>query len=167
MRPKGESLEPHGLTTAFYTLNKAAFDPSLHHQTLTGAFSQGRHSTGPERDLLRLSVSRPVTRPQPHCVVLGGMELPILLPLWPACCDYKPATGFGDAGKGSRILCQGIHSTNGLHLHVVLSLRKGQAQRSVLPHPSLPPSFWGLLVESWASVHTCCSPQHLYLLFSF
>lgn len=160
MRPKGESLESLGLTRAFYTLNKAAFDPGLHHQTLTGALSQGRHSTGPERDLLHLSVLRPVTRPQLHCVVLGGMELPILLPLWPACCDYKPATGFGDAGKGSRILCQGIPSTNGLHLHVVLSLRKGQAQRSVLP-PLLPSPllFGGLLVESRASVYTCCSPH--------
>lgn len=143
LRPKGESLESLGLTRAFYTLNKAAFDPGLHHQTLTGALSQGRHSTGPERDLLHLSVLRPVTRPQLHCVVLGGMELPILLPLWPACCDYKPATGFGDAGKGSRILCQGIPSPTGCIFTWYFLLGRVRPKDQSSPHSFPPPFFLG------------------------
>lgn len=112
-----------------------ALDPGLYHWTLTGALSQGQRSTRPEWDLL-LFVLRQVTWPQLHCVVLDGIELPILLPLWSGCWDYKPAAGLCDAGNWPGYCARGIHSTNELHPHVVPSLRMGHGQRPVLPSPS-------------------------------
>lgn len=139
-------------------------NPSLRQLTLTGALSQGRRCTGPELDLLLLFVLRQVTWPQLHCVVLDGIELQILLPLWSGCWDCKPATGLCEAGNGTRVLHQGRHSTSKLRPHVVPCLRMGQGQRSVVPSlPPFPPLFWGAVNGIQGLNHT---GGILQLLFS-
>lgn len=77
-----------------------------------------QHSIGRSNPLLLFVFEAGYLAPQLHCVVLDGIELPILLPLWAGCWDYKPATGLCDAGTDQgtvpgHTLYQGASSSRG------------------------------------------------------
>lgn len=91
-RPRGESLEPHRLTRAFYTLDKATFEsraswpsPPSHRQCPQPRTEQHQTRVGPSPFVCFEAGAWP----QIPCVALGGTELlifpkPLSLGCWGA-----------------------------------------------------------------------------------